>query len=188
MIMWVRCGEKLLLSLSSEGVRFLRERWLGLRDLVRGELACCSTDPLAELTGLPVVTTPIDWRLAYVVDCWCGTGERGPIRQVWEGQLLDGLEQALSRALGMLPRSGGVVTLPGWGHSATVEWALMVETLHMVLDVSCRVPKPGRPERGLTPSLSAAHRQNCRLSLRWLELVLDTLVQTERTTSVRVAH
>ncbi|MGH3930162.1 MAG: hypothetical protein ACRDTF_09320 [Pseudonocardiaceae bacterium] len=142
-----RCGEEL--SLSPEGVRFLREQWSRLRDLVRWQLRDCSTDPLAELTGMPVPTGPIDWRLAYLVDYWCGTEECGPVRQVREGWLLHGLEHALSRVLGMLPRYGGVVRLPGRGHPVTVEWGSMVETLHVMLDlldISERVRTPSHPE------------------------------------------
>ncbi|MGH3915496.1 MAG: hypothetical protein ACRDTC_19130 [Pseudonocardiaceae bacterium] len=187
MIMWVRHGEKLLLSLSPEGVRFLREQWSALRDLVRRQLSCCSTDPLAELTGLPVPTGPIDWRLACVVDYWCGTEERGPIRQVWEGQLLEGLEHALSRVLGMLPRCGGVATLPDWEHPATAEWGLMLETLYVVLDVSDRMRRPGHREGVPGPRTAPASLDNCQLSLRWLELVLDTLVQAECRTSAQTA-
>lgn len=181
-------GEELLLSLSPEGVRFLREQWSGLRELVRWQLSCCSTDPLAELTGLPVPTGPIDWRLAYLVDYWCGIEECGPVRQVREGRLLHGLEPALGRALAMLPRCGGVVTLPGWGHPATIEWSLMVETLHVVLDICGRVRKPGRTERVLTPSRSAANVESYRRSLRWLELVLDTLADAEHTSWARAAR
>lgn len=180
MITWDRRGDDLLLSLSPEGVRFLREQWLWLRALVRWQLGTCSQDPLAELTGLPVPTGPIDGRLAYVVDYWCGSAESGPVRLVWEGWVLHDLERALSRVLGMLPRCGGVVQLPGGGHPATVEWGWMLETLHVVLDVSGRVTKPGRPDRTLPPRPSAADAEKYRRSLRWLEMVLDTLAQAER--------
>jgi hypothetical protein len=126
MIGWDRQGEDLLLSLSPEGVRFLREQWSWLRELVRWQLAGCSDDPLAELTGLPVSTGPIDGRLAYVVDYWCGTEEHGPVRQVWEGWVLHDLERALTRVLGTLPRHGGEVELPGRSHPAATEWGWML--------------------------------------------------------------
>lgn len=186
MIMSDRRGEELLLSLSPEGVRFLHEQWSRLRELVRWQLGNCSTDPLAELTGLPVPTGPIDERLAYVVDYWCGTEERGLVRQVWEGWLLHDLEHALSRALGTLPRHGGVVRLPGRGHPATIEWGSMLDTLRVVLDISSRMIQPGHPERVLPPP--AADAENYRLSLCWLELVLDTLAQAVRATPARATH
>lgn len=180
MIRWDRHGEDLLLSVSPEGVRFLREQWTWLRELVRWQLGNCTADPLAELTGLPVPTGPIDGRLAYVVDYWCGTEETGPVRPVWEGWVLHDLQQALTRALDTLPRYGGVVVLPAQGHP-TAEWGWMLETLHVVLDVSGRVNIPARPGRALPPRPSAEDAENYRASLRWLEMVLDTLAQTERT-------
>lgn len=180
MIMWDRQGEDLLLSLSPEGVRFLREQWSWLRELVRWQLAGCSDDPLAEVTGLPVTVGPIDGRLAYVVDYWCGTEERGPVRQVWEGWVLHDLEHALTRVLGTLPRHGGEVELPGRGPSIAAEWRWMLETLHVVLDVSGRVNAPGAPDRVLPPPPSGPDAENYRRSLRWLEMVLDTLAQAER--------
>lgn len=181
MIMWDRRGEDLFLSLTPDGVRFLREQWSWLRELVRWQLSACTDDPLADLTGLPVPSGPIDGRLAYVVDYWCGTEETGPVRPVWEGWVLHDLERALSRVLGTLPRHGGVVQLPGRGHPAAAEWGWMLETLHVVLDVSGRVTKPGHPERALPPRPCAADAENYRRSLRWLELVLDALAQAERT-------
>ncbi|HEU0087168.1 MAG TPA: hypothetical protein VFQ77_05910 [Pseudonocardiaceae bacterium] len=181
MITWDRRGGDLLLSLSPEGVRFLREQWSWLRELVRWQLANCTGDPLAELTGLPVPTGPIDGRLAYVVDYWCGTEETGPVRPVWEGWVLYDLERALTRVLSTLPRHGGVVQLPGGGHPALAEWGWMLETLHVVLDVSGRVSRPGNPDRALPPRPSPADVENYRRSLRWLEMVLDALAQAERT-------
>jgi hypothetical protein len=186
--MWDRRGQELLLSLHPEGVRFLREQWSWLRELVRWQLEDCSTDPLAGLTSLPVPTGPIDRRLGYVVDYWCGIEERGPVRRVWEGWVLHDLERALSRVLSTLPRHGGVVTLPGRRHPATVEWACMLETLYVVLDSSVRVTTPDHPERAGPPRPSGADAENCRSSLRWLDLVLDTLVPAERTTQARAAH
>ncbi|MGQ0776961.1 MAG: hypothetical protein ACT4NY_21505 [Pseudonocardiales bacterium] len=190
MIMWDRCGEELLLSLSPEGVHFLREQWLRLRKLVRKQLRNCSTDPLAELTGIPVPTGPIDWRLAYLVDYWCGTEECGPVQQVRQGWLLHGLERALSRVLAALPRHGGVVVLPARGHPATVEWGSMLETLHVVLDVldvSDRVIDSGDSERVLLRRC-VADAENNRLMRRWLELVHDTLAQDVRTTPAGAGH
>lgn len=181
MIMWDRRGEDLLLSLSPEGVRFLREQWSWLRDLVRWQLAACTKDPLAKLTGMPVPVGPIDGRLAYVVDYWCGTAESGPVRPVWEGWVLHDLERVLSRVLSTLPRHGGVVRLPGRGHPAAAEWGWMLETLHVVLDVSGRVTRKGHPERALPPRPLAADAENYRRSLCWLEMVLDTLAQAART-------
>ena len=92
MVICDRQGEQLLLTLSPEGVRFLREQWSWLRELVRWQLAGCTDDPLAEVTGLPVPIGTIDGRLAYVVDYWCGTKETGPVRQLWEGWVLHDLE------------------------------------------------------------------------------------------------
>lgn len=180
MIMWGRRGENLLLSVSPEGVHFLREQWTWLRALVRWQLATCSADPLAELTGLPVPTGPVEGRLAYVVDYWCGRAETGPVRRVWEGWVLHDLERALVRVLDALPRRGGVVALPAGGQ-LTAEWGLMLETLHVVLDVSSRVSRPAHPERVLPPRPCAEDVENYRASLRWLEMVLDTLAQAERT-------
>ena len=179
MIRWDRQGEDLLLSVSPEGVRFLREQWTWLRELVRWQLGNCTPDPLAELTGLPVPTGPIDGRLAYVVDYWCGTEETGPVRPVWEGWVLYDLQQALTRALGTLPHRGGVVVLPAQGQLAA-EWGWMLETLHVVLDVSGRVNIPVRPGRVLPPRPCAEDAENYRASLLWLERVLDTLAQAER--------
>lgn len=182
MIMWDLRGENLMLTLSPEGVRFLREQWSWLRELVRWQLAASSDDPLARLTGLPVPTAPIDGRLSYVVDYWCGTSEDGPVRQLWEGWVLHDLERSLSRVLGTLPRQGGVVQLPNKAKSVAAEWGWMLETLHVVLDVSGRVNVPGEPGRVLPPAPSGQDVENYRRSLRWLELVLDALAQAERTT------
>lgn len=180
MVLWDRRGEDLLLSVSPEGVRFLREQWTWLRELVRWQFATCSADPLAELTGLPVPTGSIDGRLAYVVDYWCGIEEAGAVRALWEGWVLHDLEHALSRALATLPRRGGVVVLPARGYP-TAEWGWMLETLHVVLDVSGRVSRPTHPDRALPPRPSPEEAKNYRASLRWLEMVLDTLAQAERT-------
>lgn len=180
MIMWGRQGEDLVLSLSPEGVRFLREQWSWLRELVRWQLIGSTDDPLAGLTGLPVPNGPIDGRLAYVVDYWCGTEETGPVRQLWEGWVLHDLEHALSRVLRTLPRHGGEVQLPGRGHPAAAEWGWMLETLHVVLDVSGRVSMPGAPGRVLPPPPSGPDAEHYRRSLRWLEIVLETLAQAER--------
>jgi hypothetical protein len=177
MVICDRQGDELLLSLSPEGVRFLREQWSWLRELVRWQLSGCTDDPLSQLTGLPVPTGPIDGRLAYVVDYWCGTEENGPVRQVWEGWVLHDLEHSLSRVLGTLPRHGGVVQLPGQGYPAAAEWGWMLETLHVVLDVSGRVSTQGAPERMLPPPPSAQDTDSYRRSLRWLEMVLDALAQ-----------
>jgi hypothetical protein len=147
---------------------------------VRWQLGGCTDDPLSQLTGLPVPTGPIDGRLAYVVDYWCGTEETGPIRQVWEGWVLHDLEHSLTRVLGTLPRHGGVVQLPGQSYPAAAEWGWMLETLHVVLDVSGRVTRPGNPDRTLPPRPSVADAENYRRSLRWLEMVLDALAQAER--------
>jgi hypothetical protein len=182
MIMWDRRGENLMLSLSPEGVRFLREQWSWLRELVRWQLGACSNDPLAVLTGLPVPVTRIDGRLAYVVDYWCGTEEHGPVRRLWEGWVLHDLERSLSRVLGTLPRQGGVVQLPGKVNSVAAEWGWMLETLHVVLDVSGRINTPGEPGRVLPPPPSGRDVENYRRGLRWLEMVLDALAQAERTT------
>ena len=57
----------------------------------------------------------------------------------------------------------------------------MLETLHVVLDVSGRVSRPGNPDRALPPRPSPADVENYRRSLRWLEMVLDALAQAERT-------
>jgi hypothetical protein len=180
MITWDRHGEDLLLSLSPEGVRFLREQWSWLRELVRWQLGSCTGDPLAQITGLPVPLGQIDGRLAYVVDYWCGTDERGPVRKLWEGWVLSDLERALTRVLGTLPRHGGEVELPGRAHPVAAEWGWMLETLHVVLDVSGRVSTSGDPERQLPPPPSGPDAENYRRSLRWLEMVLDTLAQAER--------
>jgi hypothetical protein len=115
--------------------------------------------------------------LAYVVDYWCGTEENGPVRQVWEGWVLHDLEHSLSRVLGTLPRHGGVVQLPGQGYPAAAEWGWMLETLHVVLDVSGRVTTQGAPERMLPPPPSAQDTDSYRRSLRWLEMVLGALAQ-----------
>jgi hypothetical protein len=176
-------GEELWLSLSSEGVRFLREQWSWLRELVRWQLRGCSTDPLAELTGLPVPPGPIDSRLARIVDYWCDTREQGPVQQLREGWLLHDLEHALDRVLGTLPRYGGVVTLPGRGHPATVEWGSMLETLHVVMAVYGQTTQPGLPT-----DLSAADAENHWLSMCWLELVLDTLAQADHTIPVQASR
>jgi hypothetical protein len=183
MVICDRQGDELLLSLSPEGVRFLREQWSWLRELVRWQLGGCTDDPLSQLTGLPVLTGPIDGRLAYVVDYWCGTEETGPIRQVWEGWVLHDLEHSLTRVLGTLPRHGGVVQLPGQSYPAAAEWGWMLETLHVVLDVSGRVSTPGAPERMLPPPPSAEDADSYRRSLRWLEMVLDALAQAGRAAS-----
>ena len=62
MVICDRQGEQLLLTLSPEGVRFLREQWSWLRELVRWQLAGCTDDPLAQVTGLPVPIGSIDGR------------------------------------------------------------------------------------------------------------------------------
>src|SRR5581483_8283252 len=105
MVICDRQGEQLLLTLSPEGVRFLREQWSWLRELVRWQLAGCTDDPLAEVTGLPVPIGTIDGRLAYVVDYWCGTQETGLVRKLWEGWVLHDLEHSLTRVKGAKRRS-----------------------------------------------------------------------------------
>lgn len=226
MIMWDRRGEDLVLLLSPDGVRFLREQWSWLRELVRWQIGTCTTDPLARITGLPVPVEPIDGRLAYVVDYWCGpedsgpnpagsnqagsnqagsnqagsgvagssptgsteTGAPGPLRAVWEAWVLDDLDHALTRVLSTLPRHGGVVQLPGRNRQAIAEWGWMLETLYVVLDVSGRVNnRPLHPGRKLPVRPTAADTENYRRSLRWLEMVLDTLAQAERTSPARAA-
>jgi hypothetical protein len=59
----------------------------------------------------------------------------------------------------------------------------MLETLHVVLDVSGRVSTPGAPERMLPPPPSAEDADSYRRSLRWLEMVLDALAQGGRATA-----
>src|SRR5438105_14328264 len=103
MVICDRQGEQLLLTLSPEGVRFLREQWSWLREVVRWHLAGCTDDPLAEVTGLPVPIGTIDGRLSYVVDYYCGTKETAPVHQVWEGCVRDEREHSLLRVLGALP-------------------------------------------------------------------------------------
>ncbi|HEY3690766.1 MAG: hypothetical protein QOH09_4940 [Pseudonocardiales bacterium] len=182
MVICDRQGELLLLTLSPEGVRFLREQWSWLRELVRWQLAGCTDDPLAQVTGLPVPIGAIDGRLAYVVDYWCGTKETGPVRQLWEGWVLHDLEHSLTRVLSTLPRHGGVVQLPGHGYPSAAEWGWMLETLHVVLDVSGRVSITGSPDRILPPAPSAQDTESYRRSLRWLEMVIDALAQAQRPT------
>jgi hypothetical protein len=58
----------------------------------------------------------------------------------------------------------------------------MLETLHVVLDVSGRVSITGSPERILPPVPSAQDTESYRRSLRWLELVIDALAQAQKTT------
>lgn len=173
MVTWNRHGDELVLSLSPEGVRFLREQWSWLRELVRWQLGATTDDPLAGLTGLPIPTRPIDGRLAYVVDYWSGTDEPAPVRRVREGWVLHDLEQGLDRALALLPRHGGAVTLPHPAH----QWGWMIETLHVVLDVSGRVNAAGDPARALPPEPSAEEAEDYRRSLEWLDLVLGALTE-----------
>ena len=180
MVTWERQDDHLLLALLPEGVRFLREQWSWMRDLVRWQLTSCTDDPLAELVGLPVPTGPLDGRLAYVVDYWCGRSEPPPVRRVWEGWVLHDLQQSLDRVLASLPRLGGVVRLPAVGPEAP-EWGWMLETLHVVLDVSGRVHTTVDPARRMPPAPSPEEAENYRRSLLWLESVLDALAQAERT-------
>ncbi|MQA16350.1 MAG: hypothetical protein GEV09_20040 [Pseudonocardiaceae bacterium] len=181
MLNWNRHGDDLLLSLSPEGVRFLREQWSWLRELVRWQLSAATDDPLAALTGLPVPTGSIDGRLAYVVDYWSGTDDPAPVRRVREAWVLHDVERGLARALASLPRHGGVVRLPERIDGATAEWASMIETLHVVLDVSGRVNAAGDPGRVLPPEPGPAEAADYRRSLLWLELVLEVLVEAGRT-------
>lgn len=178
MVTWEYDGSVLVLSLTSEGVRFLREQWSWLGELARWQLARCSDDPLAELTGLPIPTGPIDGRLAYVVDRWGGAGVPDPVRRVREAAVLHDLEVRVERALASLPRLGGSVRLPG--RSAVGQWRWAVETLHVVLDVSGRINIVGSPDRNLPTPPSADETEVYRRSLRWLELVLDALTRAER--------
>ncbi len=186
MVTWDRNGDALLLSLSPDGVRFLREQWLWLRDLVRWQLARCSPDPLAALVGLPVSIGVIDGRLAYVVDYWCGTDDPPAVRSVREGWVLHDIEVGIGRALASLPRHGGVVALPTQvggipSDGAIAEWGWMIETLHVVLDVSGRIS--GRwedPARLLPPPPEADEVEVYQRSLHWLEAVLEALAQAER--------
>lgn len=185
MVTWDRHGDGLLLSLSPEGVRFLREQWAWLRDLVCWQLSRCSSDPLATLAGLPVIVGPVDGRLAYVVDYWCGGEDPHPVRRVREGWVLHDLDVGLGRVLATLPRRGGIVHIPsqiGGARSdgALAEWGWMIETLHVVLDVSGRVSFEGDPSRALPPAPGPEETEVYRCSLRWLEAVLDVLAQAER--------
>ncbi|MGH3980045.1 MAG: hypothetical protein ACRDRZ_13770 [Pseudonocardiaceae bacterium] len=176
MVTWDRHSDDLVLSLSPEGVRFLREQWCWLRELVRWQLGSTTDDPLAELTGLPVPTGRIDGRLAYVVDYWSGVDEPAPVRCVREAWVLHDLEQGLGRVLASLPRHGGHVALP----DPADEWGWMIETLHVVLDVSGRVNAAGDPSRALPPEPSPEEAEDYRRSLEWLELVLDALAEARR--------
>lgn len=178
MFTWDPRSGELQLSLTPEGVRFLREQWSWLRELVHWQLGSTTDDPLAEITGLPVPVGVIDGRLAYVVDHWCGEGEPAPVRRVFEGWVLHDLEDGLGRVLAALPRRGGLVGLPG---SALPEWGWMIETLHVVLDVSGRVHLDGDPDRRLPPPPSPDEVENYRRSLLWLDTVLDALVRAEGT-------
>lgn len=181
MINWDRHDEDLLLSLSPEGVRFLREQWSWLHELVRWQLSIASDDPLAALTGLPVPVGSIDGRLAYVVDYWSGSGEPPPLRRVREGWVLYDVERGLHRALASLPPHGGVVRLPERIDGVTAEWGAMIETLHVVLDVSGRVNATGDPGRTLPPAPAPDEAEDYRRSLLWLELVLEALAEARRT-------
>jgi hypothetical protein len=91
------------------------------------------------------------------------------------------LEHSLTRVLATLPRYGGVVALPGYGHPSAAEWGWMLETLHVVLDVSGRVSIMGSPERILPPAPSAQDTESYRRSLRWLEMVINALRQAQQT-------
>lgn len=181
MINWDRHDEDLLLSLSPEGVRFLREQWSWLRELVRWQLSASTDDPLAALTGLPVPLGDIDGRLGYVVDYWSGTDEPSPVRRVREGWVLYDVERGLHRALASLRPDDGVVRLPERIDGVTAEWGAMIETLHVVLDVSGRVNTPGDPGRTLPPAPAPGEAEDYRRSLQWLELVLDALAEARRT-------
>ncbi|MDQ3150846.1 MAG: hypothetical protein M3R63_03700 [Actinomycetota bacterium] len=205
MVTWDRNGDALLLAVSPDGVRFLREQWLWLRDLVRWQLARCSPDPLAALVGLPVSVGAIDGRLAYVVDYWCGTDDPPAVRRVREGWVLHDIEIGLGRVLAALPRHGGVVEMPSRvggtrSDGVVVEWGWMIETLHVVLDVSGRISDQWEPsssesspsrtlsartpqrdsERLLPPPPAAEEIEVYQRSLQWLEAVLDALAQAER--------
>lgn len=188
MVSWSPSGDGMMLSLSPEGVRFLREQWSWLRALVQWQINRCTADPLAELVGLPVPVGPIDGRLAYVVDYWCGREEPEPVRLVWEGWVLHDLERSLGRVLATLPRHGGSVDLPYPGHPRTAEWGWMVETLHVVLDVSGRIHTRCDPARRLPPPPSAVEAENYRRSLLWLERVLDALARAKRATPASTAE
>lgn len=181
MVNWDRQGDELLLSLTAEGVRFLREQWRWLHELLRWQLAAATDDPLAALTGLPIPVGSIDGRLAYVVDYWSGTDEPAPVRRVREGWVLYDVERGLSRALASLPRDGGVVRLRERIDGVTAEWCSMVETLHVVLDVSGRVNAPGDPGRALPPEPAPDEAEDYRRSLLWLEMVLEALAEAGRT-------
>ncbi len=181
MVNWDRHGDELLLSLSAEGVRFLREQWTWLRELVGWQLATATDDPLAALTGLPIPVGAVDGRLAYVVDYWSGTDEPDPVRRVREGWVLYDVERGLRRALASLPRHGGVVRLPERVDGVTAEWGSMIETLHVVLDVSGRVNARIDPGRTLPPEPAPDELEDYRRSLLWLELVLETLAEACRT-------
>lgn len=181
MINWDRHDENLLVSLSAEGVRFLREQWSWLRELVRWQISMATDDPLAALTGLPVPVGSIDGRLAYVVDYWSGSDEPLSVRRVREGWVLYDVERGLHRALVSLPPHGGVVRLPERIDGVTAEWGAMIETLHVVLDVSGRVNATGDPDRRLPPEPAPDEAEDYRRSLLWLELVLEALAEARRT-------
>ncbi|MGH3550136.1 MAG: hypothetical protein ACRDQU_18890, partial [Pseudonocardiaceae bacterium] len=68
------------------------------------------------------------------------------------------------------------------GYPSAAEWGWMLETLHVVLDVSGRVSIKGSPDRILPPAPSAQDTESYRRSLRWLELVIDALTQAQRST------
>jgi hypothetical protein len=56
----------------------------------------------------------------------------------------------------------------------------MLETLHVVLDVSGRVSITDSPDRILPPAPSPEETDSYRRSLRWLEMVIDALRQAQR--------